>query len=51
MERERMRLIISQCKDWQDVFNMTINECFDVLHLDKMITDKELVYLKEWIKL
>ena len=51
MERERMRLIISQCKAWQDVFDMTIEECFDVLHFDRDITDKELVYLKEWIKL
>ena len=49
MERERMRLIISKCRDWQYIFDMTINECFDTLHFDREITDKELIYLKEWI--
>ncbi len=52
MDTLRRKEIISYCKDWQDTFpNMSIKDCFSALYDDRMITNKELSYLIDWMTL
>jgi hypothetical protein len=50
MKTLRKKEIIEYCKDWKKVFpEMSIKDCFFALYKDRIITDKELESMIDWL--